>query len=43
MRIIEMTATFGCLNKATLRPGADFTLVTADNESGKSTDRKSVV
>lgn len=37
MRIIEMTATFGCLNKATLRPGADFTLVTADNESGKST------
>lgn len=37
MKIIEMTATFGCLNKATLRPGEGFTLVEAANESGKST------
>ena len=37
MKIIEMTATFGCLNKATLRPGEGFTLVEASNESGKST------
>ncbi len=27
MKIIEMTATFGCLSKATLRPGEGFTLV----------------
>ena len=37
MKIIEMTATFGCLSKATLRPGEGFTLVEAPNESGKST------
>ncbi|MDE6107343.1 MAG: AAA family ATPase, partial [Oscillospiraceae bacterium] len=37
MKIIEMTATFGCLNKATLRPGEGFTLVEAPNEKGKST------
>ena len=36
MKIIEMNATFGCLNKATLRPGDGFTLVEASNESGKS-------
>ena len=37
MKIIEMTATFGCLNRATLRPGESFTLIEAANESGKST------
>lgn len=37
MRIIEMTATFGTLEKAVLRPGPGFTLIQAPNESGKST------
>lgn len=37
MKILEMTATFGCLNHAVLRPGEGFTLVEASNESGKST------
>lgn len=37
MKIIEMTATFGTLNKAVLRPGPGLTLFTAPNESGKST------
>lgn len=37
MKIIEMTATFGCLNRSTLRPGEGFTLVEAANEKGKST------
>lgn len=37
MKIIEMTATFGCLDHAVLRPGEGFTLIMADNESGKST------
>ncbi len=37
MRIIEMTATFGRLNKVVLRPGAGLTLIEAPNESGKST------
>ena len=37
MKIIEMTATFGNLHKATLRPGTGFTLLAAPNESGKST------
>ncbi len=37
MKILEMTATFGKLHKATLRPGSGLTLVTAPNEGGKST------
>lgn len=37
MRILEMTATFGTLHKATLRPGPGLTLIMAPNESGKST------
>ena len=37
MKIKEMTATFGNLHKATLRPGSGFTLLSAPNESGKST------
>lgn len=37
MKIIEMTATFGRLNRAVLRPGAGLTLIEAPNESGKST------
>ncbi len=37
MKILEMTATFGKLHKATLRPGPGLTLVTAPNEGGKST------
>lgn len=37
MKIIEMTATFGVLNKAVLRPGPGLTLIEAPNESGKST------
>ena len=37
MKIIEMTATFGKLHKATLRPGPGLTLITAPNEGGKST------
>lgn len=37
MKILEMTATFGNLNKATLHTGEGFTLVSAPNESGKST------
>lgn len=37
MRIIEMTATFGTLHKAKLRPGPGFTLILAPNEAGKST------
>ena len=36
MKIREMTATFGNLNKATLRPGEGFTLVSAPNESDRS-------
>ena len=37
MKILEMTATFGTLHKATLRPGPGLTLIMAPNESGKST------
>lgn len=37
MRILEMTATFGKLHKATFRPGPGLTLVMAPNEGGKST------
>ena len=37
MKIIEMTATFGKLHKATLRPGPGLTLIMAPNEGGKST------
>ena len=37
MKIKEMTATFGCLERATLRPGEGLTLIEAPNESGKST------
>lgn len=37
MKILEMTATFGTLNKAVLRPGPGLTLIEAPNESGKST------
>lgn len=37
MKIIEMTATFGKLHKATLRPGSGLTLIMAPNEGGKST------
>ena len=37
MKIIEMTATFGNLHKAALRPGPGLTLITASNEAGKST------
>lgn len=37
MRILEMTATFGGLDHAKLCPGPGFTLVSAPNESGKST------
>lgn len=37
MKILEMTATFGTLQKAVLRPGPGFTLILASNESGKST------
>ncbi len=37
MKIKEMTATFGKLDKATLRPGEGFTLIQAPNEGGKST------
>lgn len=37
MKILEMTATFGCLQKAVLRPGPGLTLIPASNESGKST------
>ena len=37
MKILEMTATFGGLDHATLRPGPGFTLVEAPNEAGKST------
>lgn len=37
MRILEMTATFGTLHKATLRPGPGLTLILAPNEGGKST------
>ena len=37
MKILEMTATFGCLRQATLRPGPGLTLLEAPNESGKST------
>lgn len=37
MRIIEMTATFGTLQNAKLRPGPGLTLIMAPNEAGKST------
>ena len=37
MKIKEMTATFGKLHKATLRPGDGLNLVAAPNEGGKST------
>ncbi|MCI9264816.1 MAG: AAA family ATPase [Oscillospiraceae bacterium] len=37
MKILEMTATFGKLHKATLRPGPGLTLIMAPNEGGKST------
>lgn len=37
MKLIEMTATFGCLSNATLRFGEGFHLAEAHNEAGKST------
>ncbi len=37
MKILELNATFGRLNKATLRPGDGLTLIEAPNEWGKST------
>ena len=37
MKIIEMTASFGRLDRATLRPGPGLTLIEAPNEGGKST------
>lgn len=37
MKIKKMTATFGGLEKATLVPGDGLTIITAPNESGKST------
>lgn len=37
MKLIEMTASFGCLNNATLRFGEGLHLVQAHNEAGKST------
>ncbi len=37
MKIMEMTATFGKLHRAVLRPGPGLTLVMAPNEGGKST------
>ena len=37
MKIKEMTATFGKLHKATLRPGDGLNLIAAPNEGGKST------
>lgn len=37
MKIKEMTATFGKLHKATLRPGEGLNLISAPNEGGKST------
>jgi len=37
MNILNMTATFGVLDHATLTPGAGLTLIQAPNETGKST------
>lgn len=37
MKIIQMTATFGTLEQATLSPGVGLTVITAPNEGGKST------
>lgn len=37
MKILELSATFGRLHKATLRPGDGLTLIEAPNEWGKST------
>ena len=37
MKILNMTATFGVLDKAVLTPGDGLTLIEASNESGKST------
>ena len=37
MNIIKMTATLGVLEKATLAPGEGLTVITAPNETGKST------
>ena len=37
MKIMEMTATFGKLHRAVLRPGPGLTLIMAPNEGGKST------
>lgn len=37
MKILEMTATFGCLDRATLQPQAGLNLLVLPNESGKST------
>lgn len=37
MKIKKMTATFGALNNATLEPAPGLTVITAPNESGKST------
>lgn len=37
MKIKKMTATFGALDHAVLEPGPGLTVVTAPNESGKST------
>lgn len=37
MKIKKMTATFGALDNAVLEPGGGLTVITAPNESGKST------
>jgi len=37
MKIIDMTATFGALDNATMEPGSGLTVITAPNEAGKST------
>lgn len=37
MKIKKMTATFGALNRAVLEPAEGLTVITAPNESGKST------
>ena len=37
MNILQMTATFGKLDRATLTPGPGLTLIEAPNEGGKST------
>ena len=37
MKIKKLTATFGALDHAALEPGPGLTVITAPNESGKST------